>query len=339
VAPAIAQQASFWRNSPTPATPAVTDDRATVTLGLQFRSDVPGSVTGVRFYKGPHNTGTHVGNLWSSTGTKLATATFSNETASGWQQVNLPSPVAIAANTPYVISYVAPQGAYADDEYYSWSTVSATPLHVSGSSPGVDTYGSSVFPYSAWHSSNYYVDVIFVAGTPSAPSGTYTISGKVSGSAANLTLSGAASKSTTTDSTGNYSFSGLQNGSYLVAPSQQGYVFSPSTATAAINGASIAGVNFAASAASGSGQTPPPVKHSTSLNWSASVSSNINSYKVYRTTTSGGPYIQIGTSSTTSYVDSSVSSGVTYFYVTTAIDSNNVESGYSNEVKAVVPTP
>ena len=57
-------------------------------LGVKFRSDVAGTITGIRFYKAAANTGTHIANLWSNTGANLATATFSGESASGWQQVN-----------------------------------------------------------------------------------------------------------------------------------------------------------------------------------------------------------------------------------------------------------
>ena len=60
-----------------------------IELGVKFESAVPGYITGIRFYKGAGNTGTHVGHLWTSTGTLLATATFTNETAAGWQQVDL----------------------------------------------------------------------------------------------------------------------------------------------------------------------------------------------------------------------------------------------------------
>ena len=67
--------------------------RSTV-LGTKFRSDIPGYITGARFYKAPLNTGTHVATLWTSTGTALATATFAGESASGWQQVLFPTPVA-----------------------------------------------------------------------------------------------------------------------------------------------------------------------------------------------------------------------------------------------------
>ena len=47
----------------------------------------------------------HVGHLWSSTGTLLATATFTNESSYGWQQVNFSSPVTIQANTVYIASF------------------------------------------------------------------------------------------------------------------------------------------------------------------------------------------------------------------------------------------
>lgn len=80
------------------------------------------------------------------------------------------------------------------------------------------------------------------------------------------------------------------------------------------------------------------VLHSVSLNWSASVSPNLMNYKVYRGTTSGGPYGVVTTLGlVTSYVDSNVQDGQTYYYVTTVVDDSGAESGYSNEASAVVP--
>ena len=155
--------ASFWTTTMVPSTPQVTNDQSSVTLGLKFFSDVPGAVTGLRFYKGSNNTGTHVGALWSSAGAKLASVTFSSETASGWQQATFSSPVNITANTTYVVSYLAPMGSYADQQNYSWSSLNAVPLHVSGSSPGVFAYGTSTsFPSGTWNASNYFVDLVFV---------------------------------------------------------------------------------------------------------------------------------------------------------------------------------
>src|SRR3972149_4018871 len=58
---------TIWNNSVVPAIVAASDGSA-VELGVKFRSDVAGYVTGLRFYKSSSNTGTHVGNLWTSTG-------------------------------------------------------------------------------------------------------------------------------------------------------------------------------------------------------------------------------------------------------------------------------
>lgn len=336
-------QSSLWSQSAAPLFPEVSNT-SSITLGLKFYTDVPGTITGVRFFKGPHNTGTHTGNLWSSTGTKLASVKFSTETASGWQQANFSSPISIVANTTYVISYTAPKGRQAQDQNYPWSTLSAGSLHVAGSSPGVHTNGSgALFPTSTWNNSNYWVDVVFTpSGTTPTPTpspdpitSTYIISGKVSGSAATLTLSGAASKVTSTDGSGNYSFTGLPNGSYVVAPSQSGYTFTPSTVSAIINGVSVSGLNFTGTA------VPAPVQHSVVLSWSASTSSNVAGYNLYRADVAGGAYAKVNGApvATTSFVDSSVASGRTYYYVSTALDSNNAESTYSSQAVAVVPTP
>jgi hypothetical protein len=151
--------------------PGVTsaNDSSGVELGVRFHSDVDGSITGIRFYKGAGNTGTHTGNLWTTSGSRLATATFSNETASGWQQVNLATPVTISANTDYIASYYAPAGHYAENAgYFAGSGVDNPPLHVPASTAstpnGVYHYGtSSGFPASTYQATNYWVDVVFVA--------------------------------------------------------------------------------------------------------------------------------------------------------------------------------
>src|SRR6185437_4710844 len=90
---------SVWTSSTVPSIPFNPD--SALEVGMKFRSDVAGFITSVRFYKGSGNTGTHVGHLWSSTGTNLGSVTFTNETASGWQQADFSSPVAISANTTY----------------------------------------------------------------------------------------------------------------------------------------------------------------------------------------------------------------------------------------------
>ena len=82
------------------------------------------------------------------------------------------------------------------------------------------------------------------------------------------------------------------------------------------------------------------IAHSVSLTWNASASSNVTGYKVYRGTSSGGPYALLSSpGNTTSTTDNNVTSGTTYYYVVTAVDSNSAESSYSNQVPAVIPVP
>lgn len=80
--------------------------------------------------------------------------------------------------------------------------------------------------------------------------------------------------------------------------------------------------------------------HTVSLSWTASTST-VSGYNVYRSSTSGGPYTKINSSLDpgTTFVDDNVQAGQTYFYVTTAVNSSDVESGYSNQAEAIVPSP
>ena len=118
---------TIWPGTATPGTPDV-NQSLPVELGVKFTSSSSGFITGVRFYKGVNNTGTHVGNLWSSSGTLLARATFTGESGSGWQQVNFSSPVAITANTVYVASYFSPTGDFSVDRNYFNAVVNNPPL-------------------------------------------------------------------------------------------------------------------------------------------------------------------------------------------------------------------
>src|SRR5262249_12638609 len=105
------------------------NDLDPVELGVRFRSDISGYITGIRFYKAPSDTSIHTGSLWSSNGQLLATGTFSNETATGWQQLNFSTPVAITANTTYVASYHGSSGHFADLRYFQNQGFDSAPLH------------------------------------------------------------------------------------------------------------------------------------------------------------------------------------------------------------------
>ena len=161
----MAPGASLFSPSNTPSIVTVNDPNP-VTLGVKFQASTNGTITGIRFYKGPQNTGTHIGDLWSVSGTLLATAIFTNETASGWQQVNFLTPVNITANTTYIASYFTAIGEYSADEDYFANAVTNGPLTAPSNSSsggnGVYAYGSSdSFPNNTYNANNYWVDVVF----------------------------------------------------------------------------------------------------------------------------------------------------------------------------------
>ena len=155
-------------------TPAVLSDSDTsqVNLGVRFTSSSSGTITGIKYYKGANDTGTHTGSLWSSTGTLLASATFTNETASGWQTVTFSNPVAISAGTTYVASYHS-NGHYAATGNYFATTRVNGPLTATAGNNGVYAYGTAnLFPTSSFGATNYWVDVMFSpasGGTNQAP--------------------------------------------------------------------------------------------------------------------------------------------------------------------------
>lgn len=171
--PAPAGRASIWPESATPSLLFWADNP--VELGVKFRSDFAGTITGIRFYKSAGNTGTHTGSLWTSSGALLATGTFTNETASGWQQLTFANPVPIAANTTYVASYHANVGFSANIGYFLAQGADNGPLHalkfgVDGAN-GVFIYGpGGQFPSIGSTGQNYWVDVVFNPGSASTAS-------------------------------------------------------------------------------------------------------------------------------------------------------------------------
>jgi Carboxypeptidase regulatory-like domain len=160
---------------------------------------------------------------------------------------------------------------------------------------------------------------------------TYSISGTISGAGgpgATVNLTGALTASTTADSGGNYTFSGLVNGSYTVTPSKTGYIYTPPSKAVTVNGANVSAVNF----------TSAVVSHWVGLSWTASTSQVVG-YNAYRSTTSNGTYTKLNSVlvTSTTYSDQNVQSGLSYYYVTTAVDSQGNESVYSNQAVATVP--
>ncbi len=164
IAPPPTCPCTIFAPNAAPAQPDASDNRP-VEVGVKFRADEDGYITGIRFYKGASNTGAHVGHLWSRTGKKRAEATFTSESASGWQQVMFQQPVWVAQGRTYVASYHSPTGGHALDEPYFGVGVDRPPLHalangIDGGN-GVYRFGASGYPTQSFNASNYWVDVVF----------------------------------------------------------------------------------------------------------------------------------------------------------------------------------
>jgi Abnormal spindle-like microcephaly-assoc'd, ASPM-SPD-2-Hydin len=162
----------------------------------------------------------------------------------------------------------------------------------------------------------------------------------------NATLSAAGSSVTVSSATSNSSEFTLSGVSFpfTVAAGQTAslaFTFTPQasgTDTASISFISNASNSPTVESLTGSGTLSP--LHSVDLSWSPSTSAVVG-YNIYRGGTSGGSYAKINSAlnTTTAYTDTTVQAGLTYYYVTTAVDASGVESVYSNQAQAVVPTP
>lgn len=155
---------TIFQPADVPANTLVNDGNAIV-VGVKIRSTEPGIITAIRFYKGSGTTGTHTGLLYTSSGTLLSSATFS-ETASGWQEVSLPAPISISQGVTYIAACHSSSGDYAYTSAYFTTTAGSGPIK--GIENGLDG-GNGVYSYSAsptmpalsFNSSNYFVDAVF----------------------------------------------------------------------------------------------------------------------------------------------------------------------------------
>jgi lysophospholipase L1-like esterase len=360
---------TIWSPSDQPTQQAATTTPAEV--GVKFRAERDGFVAGVRFYKGTGNTGTHVGSLWTATGTQLASATFSDETADGWQQVLFAQPVPVQAHTLYIASYFAPTGRYAADTDYFQDPedplrdreVVHSPLRLPSpgmiNGNGVINDGGPGLPTSPspQHDTNYWVDVVFATTAVSAPAAPATLTATaVSASQVDLSWSAAAEATgyrveRSTDGASwaslaslaggvtSHSDTGLSAGTtyrYRVVATNAGGESPPSPVATATTPA--AGDLTAPTAPTG--LKAASAKRKVNLSWSSSTDaggSGLAGYRVWRATAgSSGPFSPIATTTTASYSDTTVASKVTYWYRVTAVDGAGNESQPSG-VAAATP--
>jgi Putative Ig domain/Abnormal spindle-like microcephaly-assoc'd, ASPM-SPD-2-Hydin len=193
--------------------------------------------------------------------------------------------------------------------FRAWATTQASTISLSGSGTG-NTIGS-----------------------PPAIASTTTASGTV-GSQFSYQI-------TATNSPTSYAATGLPTG--LSVNTSTGLI----SGTPTISGTSSATINATNAGGTGSATLTLGIastSYSVMLSWTASPSPDaagyeISGYNIFRSTTSGGPYTQLNSSliAGTTYADTTVADGTTYYYVATVVDSSNAQSGYSTQIEAVVP--
>lgn len=138
-------------------TSATETDNTPIELGVKFKSSVTGTIKGVSFYKTAGNNGSHIGELYDAAGNRLASASFANETATGWQTVLFSTPVPVTAGVVYTAAYFSPAGTYVSTLNVFASQITNGPLSASS---GVYIYANGN-PINTYQKSAYWVDVKF----------------------------------------------------------------------------------------------------------------------------------------------------------------------------------
>lgn len=171
--------------------PGLYNEPGGIELGMKMRFDHDGYITGIRFYKTPGMGGVHSASLWNFNGTvRMANATFVNESASGWQEVQF-APVAVTANATYTASVFMADGNYTATGNYFTSQINNSPFIIQKDGEAWDGTGSagqgvfessstSVYPRGSFNATNYWIDATYVS-SPDATSPTITAQTPVAG--------------------------------------------------------------------------------------------------------------------------------------------------------------
>ena len=147
------------------------NDSAAVELGTRFHATEAGQITELKYWRTSADAGdtdTRAGRLWDNNGNLLATVTFTSAPGeTGWQVATLTTPVQIAANTDYVVSYRTTNNYVATSAFFSSDyTEPFGKLIAPAGQNGVYAYNTAVvFPTQTYQASNYWADVSFKPGT------------------------------------------------------------------------------------------------------------------------------------------------------------------------------
>jgi hypothetical protein len=169
----------FSANQPS-SNPGLFNESGGIELGIKMRFDHDGYISGVRFYKTPGMGGVHSASLWNFNGTvRMANATFVNESASGWQEVQF-APVAVVANATYTASVFMADGNYTATGNYFTSQINDSPFIIQKhgeawdgtGNPGQGSYAassSSSYPNGSFNATNYWIDATYVSSPDATP--------------------------------------------------------------------------------------------------------------------------------------------------------------------------
>jgi len=308
------------------ASPAVTSVAMTGTGVQSGITATPPSATFANVIVGSPNSQTFKLQNAGSTGVTITSAAVSG---TGFTTTGLSTPLALAggASSTFNVVFAPTSAGNVSGSVVLTGNMSNSPLTI-------PLTGSAVSPSALLN--------------PSTTSLTYTNVAVGSNSAQNVILTNNGNSSVTisavTETGAGFIASGVTAGQVVT---------SGNTATLTVtftptSGSTVTGNVVVASTASNTpinialtGTGVAQVQHSVALSWTASTSNTVVGYKVYRGTQSGGPYTLITNTPVTgtTFTDTTVVAGQTYFYVVTAVDGGGNESVNSNEVSAVVPTP
>ena len=268
---------------------------------------------------------TNLSETLTNTGGSAVTISQANVTGAAFSISGLTLPLTLTANqsVTFTAAYAPSSAGAASGNLAVVSNASNSTLNIALSGTGTASGQLAVSPTSLSFGS-------VTVGSQAALSGSLTASG------APVTVSSASLNN------GEFALSGIALPATIPAGQSAAFTvtFTPQASgatSASLSFTSNASISPAAQTMTGSGTAP--IQHSVDLTWNTS--ENAVGYNVYRSTVSGGPYTMInsGLDGATAYTDSTVVSGQTYYYVATAVDSNQNESGYSNQTQAVIPNP
>jgi hypothetical protein len=140
----------------------------TYELGTRFTVNTTTSLTALKFWKDAQETGTHVGRVWNAAGTQLASVTYQNESASGWQRQALGSPLTLNPGQVYTMS-VGLNMYYVNAKQGLGAPLSSGPATtLADGSNGSFNLTAGSFPNQSWNATNYFVDGVFKLPTSPA---------------------------------------------------------------------------------------------------------------------------------------------------------------------------